>query len=183
MKKTSLYRARFWTFKTFELLAQGSFDNLHQIPLVGRLYVPHHGFGAWWWWWLHTSLLSTNWAYSPIDCTALKLYIIGICQRPVFSLGGAHMHKITTMWKFELNWSSKLRDITERKKHPCNKKSCVLRCLISRPQILNLRSQNQICWKLLLSQKLCYFRGSRFSKCFIPSTSPHYSLPNEVLCL
>ena len=35
---------------------------------------------------------------------------IGNCQRPVFSLGvSQHMHKITNVWKFELNWSSKLR--------------------------------------------------------------------------
>ena len=30
---------------------------------------------------------------------------------------------------------------------------------------------------LLLSPKLRHFRGSRFSQCFILSTSPHYSLP------
>ena len=33
----------------------------------------------------------------------------GNCQRPVFS------HKITNLWKFELNRSSKLRDYNERK--------------------------------------------------------------------
>ena len=42
-------------------------------------------------------------------------------------------------------------------------KLCAFRCLISRPQILNLTSQNQIRGKLLLSQKLHHFRGSRFS--------------------
>ena len=58
-------------------------------------------------------------------------------------------------------------------------RSCVLfRCLIWRPQILNLRSWNQICRKLLLSRELRHFRGSRFSQCFILSLSPHYSLPS-----
>ena len=46
----------------------------------------------------------------------------------------------------------------------------------------NLRSRNQIREKLCLCRKLHYFRGSRFSQCFILSTSPHNSLPSEVLC-
>ena len=42
---------------------------------------------------------------------------IGNCQRPVFPLGvSQHMHKITKLWKFELDWSSELRDNNERKK-------------------------------------------------------------------
>ena len=82
------------------------------------------------------------------------------------------MHKITNLWKFELNWSSKLRDNNERKKkHPCHTKLCAFRWLISRPQFLNLRSRNQIRGKLLFSRKLCHFRGSRFSQCLLPSTS------------
>ena len=55
------------------------------------------------------------------------------------------MHIITNLWKLELNWSSKLRrDNNERIIHPCHTKLCAFRWLISRPQILNLRSQNQI---------------------------------------
>ena len=116
--------------------------------------------------------------------TCLKtLETIGNCQRPVFSLGvSQHMHKITNLGKFKLNRSSKLRDNYKRKKHPSHRKLCAFRCLISRPQILNLRSQNQISGNILLSQKLLHFRGSRFSQCFILSTSPHYSLPSKVLC-
>ena len=65
-------------------------------------------------------------------------------QRPVFPLGVPHsIHKVTNMRKFELNQSSKLRDNNEGKKHPCHT-LCAFRCLISRPQVLNLRSQNQI---------------------------------------
>ena len=108
---------------------------------------------------------------------------IGNCQRLAFTVGvSQHMHKITNLWKFELNRSSKLRDNNERKKHPCHTKLCAFRWLISRPQVLNLRSRNQIRGKLLLSQKLWHFRGSRFSQCFIPSTSPHYLSPRKVLC-
>ena len=95
---------------------------------------------------------------------------IGNCQRPVFSLGvSKHMHTRTNLWKFELKWSSKLRDMNEVKKHPCRTKLFAFIWLISRPQILNLRSWNQIRWKLLLSRKLRHFRGSRFSQCFILS--------------
>ena len=61
-------------------------------------------------------------------------------------------------------------------------RSCVL-CLISRlPKTLNLRSRNQFRGKLLLSQKLHYFRGSRSSQCFKLPIYPHYSLPRKVLC-
>ena len=35
---------------------------------------------------------------------------------------------------------------------------CAFRCLISRPQVLNLRSRNQIRGKLLISRKLPHFR-------------------------
>ena len=43
-------------------------------------------------------------------------HTIGNCQRPVFSLGvSQHMHKITNLWKFELNWSSELGENDERK--------------------------------------------------------------------
>ena len=103
----------------------------------------------------------------------------GNCPRPVFSLVvSQHMHKITNLWKFELNWSLKLQDKTGRKKHPCHMKLSAFRCLISRPQNLILRSWNQIqiaSGKLLLSQKLHYFRKSCFSQRFIPSTSLHWS--------
>ena len=101
---------------------------------------------------------------------------IGNCQRLVFTVGvSQHKHKITNLWKFELNRSSNLWDNNERKKHHCHTKLCAFWCLISGPQILNLRSRNQIRGKLLLSRKLRHFRGSCFSQYFIPSTSPHYS--------
>ena len=69
---------------------------------------------------------------------------IGNCQTPVFSLGESQQkHKITNLWKFELNWSLKLRDNNERKKHPCYMKLCAFRCLISKPEVLKSNS-----WKI-----------------------------------
>ena len=70
------------------------------------------------------SLLKTDWSS--------QLVYLSIC-----------MHTITNLWTFELNRSSKLRDINEEKKH--EEKFCAFsRYLISRTQILNLRSRNQI---------------------------------------
>ena len=56
------------------------------------------------------------------------------------------MHKITNLWKFLLNRSSKLRDNNERKKHPCHKKLCAFRCLTFSRFFLvfpNLQSETQ----------------------------------------
>ena len=51
---------------------------------------------------------------------------IGNCQRQVSSLGvSKHMHTLTNLWKFELNWSSKLRDMNEIK-NTLVTRSCVL---------------------------------------------------------
>ena len=92
---------------------------------------------------------------------------IGNCQRLGCTVGvSQHMHKITNLWKFELNRSSELRDNNERKKHPCHTKLCALWCLILRPRILNVRSRNQIRGKLLFSRKLRYFRESPFFTMF-----------------
>ena len=97
---------------------------------------------------------------------------IGNSQRLAFTVGvSQHMHKRNNLWKFELNRSSKLRDNNERRKHPCYTNLCAFRWLISRPQVLNLWSQNQTHGKLLLSQKLWHLRGSRFSQCFKPSNA------------
>ena len=65
----------------------------------------------------------------PLKLFLLKgRYTFGNCQRPVFSLGvSQHMHKITSLLKFELNWSSKLRENDERKKHPCLTNLCAFR--------------------------------------------------------
>ncbi len=59
-----------------------------------------------------------------IDLKTLDTF--GNCQRPVFSLGvSQHMHKITNLWKFELNWSSELRN-NNGTKNTLVTRSCVL---------------------------------------------------------
>ena len=83
----------------------------------------------------------------------------GNYQKPVFSLGvSQHMHKITNLWKFELNWSSKL---------------CAFRSkLISRPQIKFVENY-------FFLENYVTSEGA-VSQCFIPSISPHYLLPSKV---
>ena len=128
-----------------------------------------------------------------LNCSRVKgalkaVDTIGNCQRLASTVGvSQRMHKITNLQKFELNRSSNLRDNNEsKKKHSCHTKLCAFGWLISRPQVLNLRSpnlrsRNQIRGKLHLSRKLWRFRGSCFSQCFIPSNSPHNSLPSKFL--
>ena len=55
--------------------------------------------------------------------------MFGNCQRPVFSLGVSHhKHKLTILWKFGLNQSSKLQENNEWKAHLLHK-LCAFRCL------------------------------------------------------
>ncbi len=57
--------------------------------------------------------------WQKTNSTAIPLkagYTFGNCQRPVSSLGvSQQIHQITNLWKFGLNWSSKLQ---EKKNHP-----------------------------------------------------------------
>ena len=58
----------------------------------------------------------SNMTWTQTSVPLKALYTFGNCQRPVFSLGVSHhKHKITSLWKFGLNWSSKLRENDERK--------------------------------------------------------------------
>ena len=52
---------------------------------------------------------------------------VGNCQRLVFTVGvSQHMHKITNLWKFELNRSLKLRDIMKEKTPMSHEVVCFL---------------------------------------------------------
>ena len=54
--------------------------------------------------------------HKKLRCVLKGRYKFMNCQRPVFSLGVSHhKHKITSLWKFVLNRSSKLRENDERK--------------------------------------------------------------------
>ena len=76
---------------------------------------------------LWACLLSRRASDVDIPLKTLDNVTIGNCQRPVCSLSvSQHKHKITSLWKFELNWTSKLRENDERKKTPLVGQICVL---------------------------------------------------------
>ena len=108
-------------------------------------------------------------------CLFKDLDTIGNCQRPVSSLGvPQHMHKIN-LWKIDLNWSSKLRDNNGRK-NTLVTQSCVLSdAWFGDRKIYFWGLEIKLKYfsgKLLLSRKLCYFRGSRFSQDLTTNSSP-----------
>ena len=127
-------------------------------------------------------LCDLHFFFSPIKTWRLSLKAvdtIGNRQNPVFSFGvSQHVHKITNLWKFELNWSSELRDNYERK-NTLVTRSCVL----SDAWFRDLKFST---WgleiKFLLYWKLHHFRGSLFSQGFILLTSPYYYLQIKGLC-
>ena len=86
----------------------------------------------------------------------------------------------TNLWKFGLNWSSKLQEIKKRKEK--NALFPHLVCFQMYYKRLQLKYLIILCDKFSLSKKNCYFRGSRFSQCFILSTALPYSLPTKFLC-
>ena len=76
------------------------------------------------------------------------LYTFGNCQWPVFPLGVSHRkHKITSLWKFELNRSSKLRENDERK-NILGGQSCVLSHRNKRNKRLLARSLLLFKWEI-----------------------------------
>ena len=95
--------------KIFSCLSKFFLKQLYEIG-------PWSSSGEFW-----TLLLDAAYKYLT-QCSSSYLKTvdtIGNCQRPVFSLGvSQHMHKITNLWKFELDWSSELRDMMKRKKTP-----------------------------------------------------------------
>ena len=96
------------------------------------------------------------------------LETFGSCQRPVFSLGvfQHNMHKITNLLKFRLNWSSMLRDNNGRKKNTLSHEVVCCQMLDFGTSKSNSEVSKSNSWKIiLLSRKLSYFRGSRFSQC------------------
>ena len=68
------------------------------------------------------------------------------------------LHKITTLWKFGLNWSSNLQENNERKN------DLVAQFVCFQMPIKGFRHEAFNNW-------VYFFRGSCFSKCFILTTS------------
>ena len=95
---------------------------------------------------------------------------IGNCKRLAFTVGvSQHMHKITNLWKFELNRSSNLREL------------CAFRWLISRPQVLNLRSRNQISGEITSFSKTMALQREPFLTMFY--TINHQPLPKGFMLI
>ena len=78
------------------------------------------------------------------------LYTFGNCQRPVSSLGVSHYnHKITNLWKFGLDWSSKLWEKDERKN-----------TLVGRICVLSDKNKRLLARSLLLFIMINYLKNS-----------------------
>ena len=119
-----------------------------------------------------TCFISAHCSEAAIPCTATCLLrsllwscikdawtLMVNCQKPVFSLGvSQQVHKITNLWKVELNRSSML--LNKRKKNTLVTRSCVL----SDAWFRDLHSKSEVSisnpWKILFSRKLRYFRGA-----------------------
>ena len=97
----------------------------------------------------------------------------GNCQRPIFSLSvSQQMHEPVKIWA----------QLVERKT-PRHTKLCAFICLISRPQnlILTTEVSKSNLWKITSFSKTTLLQREPFLTMFL--TTPHYSLPSEVLCL
>ena len=92
------------------------------------------------------------------------VYAIGNFQRPdLLPTVYEHIHKVTNLWKFELDWSSETRSKKKKK------------------MMLDFGASNS---KLEVSKSNSWkIRGSRLSQCFIPLASPRYSFTKWGLLL
>ena len=84
-----------------------------------------------WWWHTCTQIGITMIGQLLVKVLLRHCALYTYCHRPVFSLGvSQHMHKITNLWTFLLNWSSKMQDNNEGKKHACGTTLFASGCLI-----------------------------------------------------
>ena len=99
---------------------------------------------------------------------------IGNCQRPVFSLGvSQHMHNKQTC--------ETLSSICRQSCEMIMKEKTPLSYEVVCFQMLDFETSNSNS-EVSKSNSLHFFRGSRFSQCFILSTAPYYLLQSKVLC-
>ena len=119
--------------------------------------------------WIIHRKLKKFWRQLPKQKMVYKLFLLKASTPLVIVKGQSsqHIHKITNLWKSELNWWSKLQEINWRKKKPC-RTSCVLSdALTLRPQLAEVSKSNILVRNYPFLKKVCYFRGSRFSQCFV----------------
>ena len=132
----------------------------------------------------------SHWSDLPLNRNVLSkqclktVDTIGNCQRLVFSLCvSKHMHKITNLWKFELNWSSKLRDMNEIKKTPLSHEVVCFHMLDFETSNSKLEVSKSKSWKITFFLKTTSLQREPFLTIFYTiNLSPLYSLPSEVLC-
>ena len=88
----------------------------------------------------------------------------------------------TNLWKSELNWSAKFRENNIGRENTLVALICVFSDAWFRDITREVSKSIQLFqWKITSFPKLrlAYFRGSRYSKCFILSTALHCSLPSS----
>ena len=107
------------------------------------------------------------------NITVKALDMFGNCQRPVFTLGVAQqfMKKQSCVNLASIDHISRTKI---RKKQTSFLQKFV--CFWIPEKDFRFNYWNE---KSCFYQKLHYFRGSRFSHCFIQSTAPHCSLPTK----
>ena len=121
----------------------------------------------------HKDTAQTSFTKSTDPHTLKTVYTIGNCQRPVFSLSvSAHNHTITNLWKFELNWLSKLRDMNEIKNNLVTR-SC-FQMLDSETSNSKLEVSKSNSWKITSFSKTTSLQRELFLTmfCFTINLSP-----------
>ena len=91
------------------------------------------------------------------------------------------MHKITNVWKFELNWSSKLRDNNGRNTPLSYKVLCFGDAWFWELKIyLHYKVSKSNLWKIISFSKTTQLqRKPSLTKCIIISTALHCLLPSK----
>ena len=108
---------------------------------------------------------------------------IGKCQRPVFSFGvSSHMHKKQTCENLN-TIGGRSCEIIMKEKTPLSHGVVCFQLLDFETSKFNSDVSKSNSWKITsFSKTIRYFRGSRFSQCFILTTARHCLLPSMFLC-
>ena len=88
------------------------------------------------------------------------------------------MHKITNLWKFELNIGRRSGEIIKKKNLVT--RSCVLKMFDFETSKSNFEVSKSTSWKITIFSKSTLHQRELISQCFIQSTSPYDSLPLQV---
>ena len=134
--------------------------------------------------WIIHRKLKKFWRQLPKQKMVYKLFLLKASTPLVIVKGQSsqHIHKITNLWKSELNWWSKLQEINWRKKKTLSHKLCAFRCLDIETSVSWGLKIKYFSEKLPLSQKSMLLQREPFLTMFcILSTALHCSLPSKFL--